>query len=172
MKRLKLLALLALGLSLNTQAFAGCKVEERVDEFSKLHIVRQQQNTSSSSSGTFGFNLLYAHGKPLEMEVITWNQSWLFVQRRQNSLKFLADGEVIEFPVNAVDGQVLRGYRSVSTRESFYVPVTAEQIRKLAAAKELKCRIYGKRAYSESDAKDMRKVQQCWNEFLDKVAED
>lgn len=170
MKQMRMFWLLVLSLSLSTTAYAGCDVDDHVDEFSKLRIVRQQQNVASSSSGTFGFNLFLAQGKPLEMEVITWNRDWLFVQRGQNSLKFLADGEVVEFPVSAVDRMVLRGYRSVSTRESFFIAITDDQLRKLIAAKELKCRIYGKRAYSEAEGKDMQRVQRCWLEFLDKMA--
>ncbi len=168
MKKIVFLGLLFA--TLGAQAYAGCKVDDHVDEFSKVHIIRQQQNVVSSSSGTFGFNLFYAQGKPLEMEVLTWNRSWLFVQRGQNSLKFLADGEVIEFPVNTVDSQVLSGYRSVTTQESFYITVTPEQIQKLVSAKELKCRIYGKRAYSEAEGKDMQRAQRCWSEFLSKIA--
>lgn len=170
MKLLRLLVLLVAGLSLSAPLYAGCKIDDHVDEFSKAHVIRQMHNEVSSSAGTFAFNLLLVEGHPLEMQLVTWSRNWLFVVRGQNSLKFLADDEVIEFPVDFVDGQVVKGYRSVGTREAFTVSITIEQIQKLASAKVLKCRIYGKRGYAEAEADDMQKVQRCWIEFLDKIA--
>ena len=177
MKKLFVCLPVILALLATNIAYGKCKIEDETDEFTKVRGVYQVKNFTRNKSASLAMNLYFFPEKGIfEAELkYTGSGRWLFVSETDNALRFLVGDEVLEFPVEYVMRDVIdlgslaaaarrSGYPSVYTVERFIVPISLEQINKLAAASNLKCRVYGKNYYSEFD--DMKKMQKCWGEFL------
>lgn len=167
MKHVKVFLFMAIALSVSQVSLAKCKIDDATDEFTKIRIIKQ---TGNETEDTFGFNLLYKpNEKQLGLQVIYWGSSWLFIEPG-TSLKFLADGDLIEIPVVNSDRQTYRVMNRVCIREDFIVTISPDTMRKLMAAKSLKCRLYGRRNYVETEK--MENVQACWSEFMSRYVQE
>ena len=144
-----------------------CKIEDTVDEFTKTRVIKTVGNEVQDDLLQYSFNLMLFNKPDGEtlfgLKGTVEANNWIFINEIGNAVKILADGELFEFRVGPVKRDVIYGKR---IRESYSFVLRKEQLYKIATAKVLKIRIYGRNGYIEVD--NLSTIQNCWFEYYKK----
>ena len=161
---------LALALILSPVVATAYNIAERTDEFTKETTIYQEANGNTEEDGQLVYNegrhwVFNLHYNPdsqgLRMFVGFYGKGWLFIQRGQESLLFLVDGDVIGFTPASVQRHVVKGS---TVTEWFFIDLPYEKAMKLIEANTVKCRIIGNNFYTQVD--DMSTIKERWKGFV------